>query len=216
MLEMLGVHKSFAGPRGPVKVLADFSLRLEKGEFVAVRGASGSGKTTLLLLAGGMLHPDAGTVRLAGQDVYGLGAEARAQLRAEHVGFVFQQFHLAPYLSVLDNVLAPELAQRTAGARERALELLNELGLAERVAHLPGQLSSGERQRTALARALLHRPGLILADEPTGNLDAQSGGIVLDHLARYAAGGAAVLLVTHDVRAAERSGRIVELDGKVS
>lgn len=211
MLEIASVSKSFTGPAGPIPVLRDFSLTVDGGEFVAVRGPSGSGKTTLLLLAGAMLHPDAGTVRIGVEDVYALGAEGRARLRATRIGFVFQQFHLVPYLTVLENVLAAGMAHLTPNLDGRARELLGRFGLEPRLYHLPSQLSSGERQRAALARALLHRPAVVLADEPTGNLDLENGQIVLDHLTTYAQEGGALLLVTHDPRAAERAQRLIEL-----
>lgn len=212
MLDIRDIGKSFAGPQGQVHALKDVSLQVNAGEFVAVRGPSGSGKTTLLLTAGGMLCPDQGQVRVDGQDLYRLPAEARARWRAARIGFVFQQFHLVPYLSVLDNVLAAGVARSAAGLNERAKDLLEQLGLAPRLGHLPSELSSGERQRTALARALLHRPALLLADEPTGNLDAVNGQIVMDHLLRYVAQGGALLLVTHDARMAELAQRVLNLD----
>jgi putative ABC transport system ATP-binding protein len=211
MLELADVSKSFPGPSGLVAALRDFSLALLPGEFVAVKGASGSGKTTLLMIAGAMLHPDAGKVRIQGADVYALSPEQRAKLRAEKIGFVFQQFHLVPYLTVLENVLAAGVAHPSPELPNRARLLLDRLGLAPRLHHLPGQLSSGERQRTALARALLQRPSVVLADEPTGNLDAENGAIVLDHLAAYVKDGGALLLVTHDLAAAARAQRVVEL-----
>jgi ABC-type lipoprotein export system ATPase subunit len=211
MLEIRNVAKSYHGPAGCIPALHDLSLRVEGGEFVAVQGPSGCGKTTLLLVAGGLLQPDAGQVVVAGQDLYALAAEARARFRAGAVGFVFQQFHLVPYLNVLDNVLAPTLAQTVPGARERAKELLKRFGLSDRLRHVPAQLSTGERQRTALARALLARPRVLLADEPTGNLDDDNGQAVLHHIQDYARTGAAVLLVTHDRRAAELADRVVPL-----
>jgi ABC-type lipoprotein export system ATPase subunit len=191
--------------------LKDISVLIRAGEFVAVRGPSGSGKTTLLLAAGGMLQPDAGQVLVGGQDLYAISSEARSRVRATSIGFVFQQFHLVPYLSVLDNVLAAALARPQPKMRERAEQLLMEFRLAGRSQHLPSELSSGERQRTALARALLHHPSLLLADEPTGNLDEDNGQVVLDHLADCAKRGGAVLLVTHDSRAARQAHRVIEL-----
>jgi ABC-type lipoprotein export system ATPase subunit len=150
-------------------------------------------------------------VLVSGQDLYRISSEARSRVRATSIGFVFQQFHLVPYLSVLDNVLAAAIARPQPKMRERAVQLLMEFGLAGRSQHLPSELSSGERQRTALARALLHQPALLLADEPTGNLDEDNGQIVLDHLAGYAKRGGAVLLVTHDSRAARQADRVIEL-----
>lgn len=211
MLELVGVSKSYVGPAGTLSILRDFSLAVRAGEFVALQGPSGSGKTTLLLIAGAMLHPDAGQARIEGVDVYAQSAEERARLRAKRIGFVFQQFHLTPYLSVLENALVAAVANPAEGLEARARGLLEKLGLATRLHHLPSQLSSGERQRTALARALLYRPALILADEPTGNLDLESGAIVLDHLAAYVKEGGALLLATHDPRAAERAQRTILL-----
>jgi putative ABC transport system ATP-binding protein len=211
MLELRHIRKTYSGPQGPVTPLADFSLHVGQGEFVAVRGASGSGKTTLLLIAGGLLQPDAGQVSCQGEDVYAFSSEARARWRAASVGFVFQQFHLVPYLSVLENVLAPTLAQPIAAARDRAAELLERFGLTSRTHHRPAELSTGERQRTALARALLGQPRLVLADEPTGNLDETNGALVLSCLSEFARSGGAVLLVTHDSRAAEFAQRVIQL-----
>jgi ABC-type lipoprotein export system ATPase subunit len=212
MLELHNVHKTFRGPQGPVTALDHISLRLGPGDFVAVQGASGSGKTTLLLTAGGLLQPDAGKVLFDGEDLYQLSHEARANYRATQLGFVFQQFHLVPYLSVRDNILSPALARPIADARSRVQELIQAFGLSERADHVPAQLSVGEKQRTALARALLHRPRMLLADEPTGNLDQPNGQIVLNHLGEFARQGGAVLLVTHDPRAAQWAHRIIRLE----
>lgn len=211
MLDLRNISKTYAGPTGPVHALKALSLQVAAGEFVAVRGPSGSGKTTLLLAAGGMLRPDTGQVLIAGRDIYALSREARSGLRATSIGFVFQQFHLVPYLSVAENVLAAAVAHRGTNSRQRADELIGELGLAARKHHLPSELSTGERQRTALARALLHQPPLLLADEPTGNLDDDNGRIVLDHLSAYVKRGGALLFVTHDNRAAERAHRVLDL-----
>ncbi len=241
MLELMQLSKTFKGPDGPVKAVAEFSLHLSAGELAAVRGPSGAGKTTLLLMAGGLLHPDSGHVILNGTDLYRLSPESRARFRAENIGFVFQQFHLLPYLTVRDNVLASQLVLPRAPPRqqdmqsptrqrgtaepacqgqrhveERADELLAQFGLARRARHVPAQLSTGERQRTALARALLPRPRLLLADEPTGNLDDDNGGIVLAALAEYARQAGAVLLVTHDARVAGLAQRTVVLQPQPS
>jgi ABC-type lipoprotein export system ATPase subunit len=211
MLRLDRLTKTYVGPQGVVRPLEELSLEVPAGQFAAVQGPSGCGKTTLLLVAGGLLEPDSGQVWLDGQDLYALSAEARAAFRAAHVGFVFQQFHLVPYLSVLDNVLAPTLAHPVPNARPRARELLERFGLADRSGHVPAQLSTGERQRTALARALLARPRLLLADEPTGNLDRENADIVLNCLADFAAEGGAVLLVTHDAAAAARASRVLPM-----
>jgi putative ABC transport system ATP-binding protein len=211
MLEIRSLRKAFPGPMGIVTALDGVSLEVAAGEFVAVRGPSGSGKTTLLMAAGGLLQPDSGQVIVDGQDFYRLPAGERSRLRAHTVGFVFQQFHLVPYLSVLENVLAPSLAKPTPGSRERAADLIARFGLGQRSRHVPAGLSTGERQRTALARALLNQPRLLLADEPTGNLDDESGEVVLRCLADFARAGGAVLLVTHDTRAADFAERSIHL-----
>jgi len=216
VLQIQDLKKTYAGPMGAVGALDGISLSLNKGDFVAIQGPSGCGKSTLLLTAGGLLTPDAGRVRVVDADVYALAPEKRARHRAAKIGFVFQQFHLIPYLDVLDNVLAPTMALSMADAKKKALDLISRFGLDHRIHHVPAALSTGERQRTALARALLHDPPLLLADEPTGNLDEANGEAVLSHLAAFAAGGGSVLLVTHDPKAARHASRtIVMRDGRI-
>jgi len=173
-----------------------------------VRGASGSGKTTLLLTIGALQTPDAGKVNIDGTNPYILTPEARAHFRAENIGFVFQQFHLLPYLTVLENVLTANLVVKKTNAKEEALNLLQHLNLKHRLTHLPSELSVGERQRVALARAVLNRPKLLLADEPTGNLDAENSSVILDYFKKYAAKGNYVLMVSHDEQAAITADRI--------
>jgi putative ABC transport system ATP-binding protein len=214
LLQIEGLSKSYAGPQGTINALVEASLTVAAGEFVAVQGPSGCGKTTLLLAAGALLRPTLGRVVVNGEDPYALSSGQRARFRAVNVGFVFQQFHLVPYLDVLDNTLAPTLALGANGdARARALELAARFGLTSRLHHLPAALSTGERQRVALARALLNKPKLLLADEPTGNLDAENGQIVLRCLAEFARDGGAVLLVTHEPGAGDHASRIVKMDG---
>ena len=216
LLELHNLAKSFAGPSGTVGAVDDVTLSVDAGEFVAVRGPSGCGKTTLLLAAGVLLAPDKGEIRIAGEDPYRLSSEQRARFRAQHIGFVFQQFHLVPYLDVLDNILVPSLASVAPDRQQRAQELAARFGLSDRLHHVPAQLSVGERQRTALARALLNEPQLVLADEPTGNLDADNARDVFSALADFARAGGAVLLVTHDPLAAEHAGRgIMMKRGKI-
>jgi len=211
ILDIRNLSKTYRGPDGPVQALDRVSLAIGAGEFLAVQGASGCGKTTLLLAAGGLLEPTGGEVFVAGQNPYALEPEKRAAFRAAAVGFVFQQFHLIPYLSVLDNVLAPSLAMPRADARQAAVGLIERFGLASRIRHVPSELSTGERQRVALARALLNNPRLILADEPTGNLDPDNAAVVLDHLSAFAAGGGSVLLVTHDASIAARAQQVYKM-----
>jgi ABC-type lipoprotein export system ATPase subunit len=191
--------------------LDDVSLTVSAGQLVAVKGPSGCGKTTLLLAAGGLLRPDDGQVLLDGSDLYALSPEARAAVRATTVGFVFQQFHLIPYLSVLDNVQTATLGAPARGQSGKAMAMLDRFGLADRAQHVPAELSTGERQRVALVRAMLNDPTLVLADEPTGNLDEDNAQIVLRHLAEYAEAGGAVLLATHDSKAARRAHRMIPL-----
>lgn len=212
MVRVENVSKVYRAGDEQVRALDGVTLEVARGEFAAVQGPSGCGKTTLLLAVGGLLQPDCGFVRVDGEDVYALPLEARAQFRAETIGFVFQQFHLVPYLTVRDNVLAPTLAMPRGDALERAGQLLDRFNLASRAGHKPGELSTGERQRVALARAMLHEPHIILADEPTGNLDEDNADRVLDALADFAGDGGTVLLVTHDSAAASRADRIVRID----
>lgn len=211
MLELHDVSKTYRGREKKVAALRNVSLRLERGMLAALQGPSGCGKTTLLLVAGGLLAPDSGQALLNGVDLYDLSTEHRARRRAMNIGFVFQQFHLIPYLTVLENVLAPLLASGGTGAHKYAEELLERFGLTARRYHLPVELSTGEKQRTALARAMMNRPGLILADEPTGNLDAMNAAIVLDALVQFAEGGGAVLMASHDKRAASRGQHVWQM-----
>ena len=186
---------------------------MRRGESVAVVGASGAGKSTLLALLAGLDEPTSGRVWLAGRELTALDEDGRAALRARHVGFVFQSFHLVPALTALENVMLPlELAGRT-DARRTAREVLDRVGLAERVGHYPRQLSGGEQQRVAIARAFVAGPDVLFADEPTGNLDAGTGGRIMDLLFGLNAGaGTTLILVTHDRSIAARCGRLVRLD----
>ncbi|MFK7818388.1 MAG: ABC transporter ATP-binding protein [Planctomycetaceae bacterium] len=210
MLELREITKTFPSARQDVTAVKDVSLSVNAGEFVAVTGPSGCGKSTLLLTAGSLLAPDAGTAIVNGTNLYDLDANQRAKFRNEQIGFVFQELHLVPYLSVLNNVKAPAIVSGAA-VQERAMGLLDEFGLSDRLSHRPGKLSTGERQRTALARALLNEPSVLLADEPTGNLDTENSEIVLKRMRQFAESGGAVLLVTHDPLAAEQADRIVTM-----
>ena len=201
----------FDGPEGKVTALDEVSFSVSPGEFLAVRGPSGCGKTTLLLAAGGLQRPSAGQVSLDGQDPYALGSEMRSRMRASTIGFVFQQFHLIPYLTVRQNIMAPSLALPTKEAVQRTQELVSNFGLDDRAGHVPAQLSTGQRQRTALARALLNKPKIILADEPTGNLDEDNADIVFDYLDKYVSDSGCVLLVTHDARAAAHATKTLQM-----
>jgi len=211
MVEFKNVTKIYDGPEGKLAAIDRVSLSVHPGEFLAVYGPSGCGKTTLLLTAGGLLRPSDGQMSLDGQDPYALSPEMRSRLRARMIGFVFQQFHLIPYLTVRQNILAPSLALPTKGADQRAQELVSRFGLDDRADHVPARLSTGERQRTALARALLNQPKVIMADEPTGNLDEDNAQTVFGYLSQYVSDGGCVLLVTHDDRAAAHATRSLQM-----
>jgi ABC-type lipoprotein export system ATPase subunit len=208
MLLLERVVKTY--PKGSLRVtaLAPVDLTVRAGEFVAVQGPSGSGKTTCLLIAGGLLRPDSGKALIDGRDLYGMRRNQLAAFRSQNIGFVFQQYHLIPYLSVLENILAPEAAQGRNDAPGRGRALAEQFGLQHRLDHTPGELSSGEKQRTALARALLFCPKVVLADEITGNLDHTNAQIVLRYLREYVSTGGSVLLVTHDREIASQADRV--------
>lgn len=212
MLKVQEVTKTYSGNGREVQAIDGLSLAIEAREAVAIQGPSGCGKSTLLLACGALLRPTGGTVHVAGVDPYQLSANARSAFRAEHIGFVFQQFHLVPYLDVLQNILAANLPNPQPQPEQRAEELIHQFGLEDRRRHVPAELSVGERQRVALSRALFHRPQLVLADEPTGNLDPDNASIVLDALREYADAGAAVLMVTHDPQAAQRAHRVLHME----
>jgi len=217
VLEISGVSKRFSKNGRQIAALDGVSLAVEKGTFTAVRGPSGCGKSTLLLVAGGLLRPDAGTIRIDGSNLFSLNAEQRARVRARSIGFVFQEYHLIPYLTIRENILSPALSIFARELGGQADELLHRFALSERGRHLPSELSAGERQRAALARALLNRPELILADEPTGNLDEGNARIVLGCLREFTSSGGSVVLVTHDERAAGEADRTVRMElGRIS
>ncbi len=216
MLRAAGLVKTYRAPTGaPVPVLAGIDLSVKGGEFTVIAGASGSGKSTLLNVLGLLEEADAGEVWYEETRVSALGRNAKSRARARWVGFVFQSFLLLPSLTALDNVL---LAARYAGrdrhaARRRALALLEELGVAHRKDHLPPQLSGGEQQRVAFCRAVLNDPPLLLADEPTGNLDEQNGAVILEALRARARAGAAVVVVSHRPDAATGATAVHHLSG---
>lgn len=215
MLFLDQVSKKYSKNGKIINALAATELVVEQGEFVAVKGPSGSGKTTLLLIAGGLLRPEKGQVLVKGQNLYEINADDRSGFRSQNIGFVFQQYFLVPYLTVFENILAPSIANSFRDMKNRAEFLIEHFGLLHRKDHRPGELSAGEKQRTALARALLFNPGLLLADEITGNLDARNAGIVIDYLIDFASNGGSVLLVTHDMEAAKKANRWIELEGEV-
>lgn len=209
-----GLIKSVGSGRGARRVLDGVNLTVSMGEVVAVLGRSGSGKSTLLHLLGGLDTPDGGTVTVAGQRLTGRRAGALARIRLRHIGFIFQQFQLIEELSGLENVLVPtRLPGAPSGGARRAAQLIDELGLSDVAGHRPHELSGGEQQRFAIARALVNGPEVILADEPTGSLDAANGATVLDLLANLP--GRAVVLVTHEPDAAAIADRVLALEDGV-
>ncbi|MCO7273880.1 ABC transporter ATP-binding protein [Cellulosimicrobium cellulans] len=218
-MDLCGARKTYRTGDLEFEALRGVDLRIDRGEYVAIVGPSGSGKSTLMNVLGCLDTLTSGTYRLAGDDVDDLDETDLASVRNEQIGFVFQQFNLLPSLSALRNVELPLVYRGVASAerRERAAEALARVGLADRTAHRPGQLSGGQQQRVAVARALVGEPALVLADEPTGNLDSRSTADVLDLLDALHAQGRTIVLITHEHEVAQRSRRVVRvLDGLVT
>jgi putative ABC transport system ATP-binding protein len=215
MLRLENVTKRYFLKGAEVVALAATTLEVSAGEFVAVVGPSGSGKTTLLSLLGGMLAPTEGKVWLDGRSFYDTSLDERAQIRQRRMGFVFQSFNLIPYLSALENVEIPLMlgGMRPTEQHEVATRLLKRVGLGDRLDHTPGELSVGQQQRVALARTLANDPAVILADEPTGNLDPETREQVLEFFSELCREGRTVIIVTHDPLAASRAGRTLKLIG---
>jgi len=211
MIDLEKVSKVYRTRNGEVRALDRVSLSVDRGEFLVVRGPSGSGKSTLLLTIGGMIHPTEGRVIVNGRDLYAMSGRERARFRAEHIGFIFQMFYLVPYLNVIENVLLSASAAKGKAELSRAQELLERLGLSGREHHRPSELSTGERQRTAIARALFNRPEIILADEPTGNLDPDNAAEVMGYLSEFHRDGGTVIVVTHESMAERYADRVVRL-----
>ena len=217
MILLDDIHLRLASAAGPVNVLRGVSLEVDPGETVSVVGPSGSGKSTMMMVIGGLERPTSGRVAVAGTELGPMGEDALARFRRDTIGIVFQAFHLVPTMTALENVAVPlELAGRR-DAFEAAAQLLEAVGLGHRTLHYPGQLSGGEQQRVALARAFAPRPKLLLADEPTGNLDTATGRMVIDLLfTLQARHGTTLLLITHDPALAQRCDRVVRIgDGRV-
>ena len=219
-IQARGLHKSYRLGRITLEVLRGVSVSIAAGEFVCIVGVSGSGKSTLLHLLGLLDKFDSGTILLDGVDVASLGPMARNHIRCRDVGFVFQFYHLLPELNVLENVLLPVKVDsstltwlsRRREAKRRVVELLDRLGLAERLKHRPRELSGGERQRVAIARALVNKPKILLVDEPTGNLDSKTGRRIMETLQDFnRQSGQTILMVTHDRSLAESADRILHL-----
>jgi len=216
LIEARGLVFTAAAASGPVQVLRGVDLSVAAGEAVGIVGPSGSGKTSLLMLLAGLERPTAGGLQVAGRDLTALDEDALARFRRDEIGIVFQAFHLVPTMTALENVAIPlEFAGRR-DAFDRAAEALKEVGLGHRLEHYPGQLSGGEQQRVALARAVVAEPRLILADEPTGNLDRATGAVVMDLLFGLRARlGTTLLLITHDTALADRCERQVQIEDGV-
>lgn len=216
MIEVSQLDVSFETPGETIRVLRGLDFSLGDGEAASVVGPSGSGKTTFLNVLGALLPPTAGSVRVGGTDLATLDEEGAARFRNRELGFIFQQHHLLPQLTVMENVLVPRLAggweESEKATRERAADLLEWVGLGHRLNHRPGELSGGEKQRTAVARALVNQPRVILADEPTGSLDGETGSKVADLLLEIQKEkGVTLVVVTHDLALAERVGGVFDL-----
>ena len=212
MIQLSNVSKHFQRSDQTVRALDNLTLSIDQGDFVAIRGASGCGKSTLLSLIGGLALPTSGTVSVLEQEISSMNSADRANFRATHVGFVFQMFHLLPYLSVMENVLVAARPTHQEEDQQKATELLEQFSLQDRLWHRPAQLSAGERQRVAMARALLAQPGLLLADEPTGNLDPGNSVTVMKLMQQFHEQGGTILLVTHDEQAAGFADRSIVLE----
>ena len=215
MIKIRNLCKSFQRPGEPLlKVLHEVDFSVGKGEFVAIVGPSGSGKTTLMNILGLLDRPDSGEYELHGKQVAKLSPEERAQARNDAIGFVFQQFHLLPRTTASENVELPMLysARSDADIRKKAREALCRVGLEERLTHYPSELSGGQQQRVAIARAIVNDPAVILADEPTGNLDQKSGRQIMDLFRELNRNGSTILLITHDDAIANTASRIVHID----
>ena len=214
ILDVRGLTRSYPSGNGTLTVVKDISFSLAPASTCAIVGPSGSGKTTLIGLCAGLDQPTTGEVHLDGIALGALSEDGRAKVRNDLVGFVFQTFQLIPTLTALENVMVPLELRGQNQARDPAIELLRRVGLGERLSHYPVQLSGGEQQRVALARAFINRPKILFADEPTGNLDAETGRLVIDSLfALNADAGTALVLVTHDTELAQRAQRIIRLKG---
>ena len=217
VIELANVELTLASRAGQVAILRDLSLDIPAGQSVAIVGPSGSGKTSLLMVMAGLEQATRGRVMVAGQDFSAMSEDALALARGASIGIVFQSFHLVPTMTAQENVALPLEFRGESDAVERAAELLGEVGLSSRLTHFPAQLSGGEQQRVALARALVTRPRILLADEPTGNLDGKTGRQIVDLLfSMQARRGATLILVTHDERLAERCQRVIRMaDGRI-
>ncbi len=218
LIEMEKISKYYESEGEKVTALKGVDLTIGAGEFIAVMGPSGSGKSTLLNILGGLSHPSEGELRVDGINIYGLKSEKLADYRSEYIGFVFQSFQLIPYLTILENVMLPLaiIPSRNGNQREMATRVLEKVGMAEKRSRLPNQLSGGEQERAAIARALVNSPPIILADEPTGNLDSKTGKEIMEVVKRLNSEGQTIIMVTHNPENARFAHRVIHLkDGQL-
>jgi len=224
LLSAIGLGKSFRMGEATVHVLRNVDLSIKRGEFIAIEGRSGSGKSTLLHLLGALDQPDSGSISYAGEDIAKISGDARCEIRNQEFGFVFQFYHLLPELNVLENTLLAAMVKfswlkfkaNKASLRQRAIEVLESLSMSHRLKHRPAQLSGGERQRVAIARALMNQPKVLFADEPTGNLDSETGRQIMMVLEKLHREGQTIAMVTHDRTVAKQADRILVLrEGKL-
>ena len=212
ILKASDISKSYSSDKNRIKVVDNYNIDLFSSEFVSLTGPSGCGKTTILMIIGCLLKPDNGTVEIDGLDIYSMNSSGIAEQRSKKIGFIYQDFKLIPYLTIKENILCSSLINDVGNLEDKANDLILRLGLIHRVNHRPEQLSAGEKQRTAIARALLMEPKLIIADEPTGNLDKKNSSLVIEALKHYSDEGACVIMVSHDEDVKKSSDRHIQMD----
>jgi ABC-type lipoprotein export system ATPase subunit len=212
ILKASDISKSYSSDKNQIKVVDNYNIDLFSSEFVSLTGPSGCGKTTILMIIGCLLKPDHGTVEIDGLDIYSMNSSRIAEQRSKKIGFIYQDFKLIPYLTIKENILCSSLINDVGNLEDKANDLILRLGLIHRVNHRPEQLSAGEKQRTAIARALLMEPKLIIADEPTGNLDKKNSSLVIEALKHYSDEGACVIMVSHDEDVKKSSDRHIQMD----
>lgn len=212
ILKASDISKSYSSDKNRIKVVDNYNIDLFSSEFVSLTGPSGCGKTTILMIIGCLLKPDHGTVEIDGLDIYSMNSSRIAEQRSKKIGFIYQDFKLIPYLTIKENILCSSLINDCGNLEDKANDLILRLGLNHRVNHRPEQLSAGEKQRTAIARALLMEPKLIIADEPTGNLDKKNSSLVIEALKHYSDEGACVIMVSHDEDVKKSSDRHIQMD----
>ena len=212
ILKASDISKSYSSDKNQIKIVDNYNIDLFSSEFVSLTGPSGCGKTTILMIIGCLLKPDHGTVEIDGLDIYSMNSSRIAEQRSKKIGFIYQDFKLIPYLTIKENILCSSLINDVGNLEDKANDLILSLGLIHRVNHRPEQLSAGEKQRTAIARALLMEPKLIIADEPTGNLDKKNSSLVIEALKHYSDEGACVIMVSHDEDVKKSSDRHIQMD----